>query len=160
MGKTALILVATLSVIVGLYSVGVKKVDTSVEKNAASHAYKAQAEEIAKSGVQLAVNTMKSQILKNYLKNGYKIGLLDKQILKGKVNFTIDQTNLPDGYCRVTAVGNFKGYEATYAALLKLVGTGNVNGANQDRWRIVRTFAYNAPEAVSFEGGDSKGDKN
>ena len=159
MGKTALILVATLSVIVGLYSVGIKKVDSSVERNAATHSYKAQAEEIAKSGVQLAVNTMKSQSLKTYLKNGYKIGLLDKQMLKGTVNFTIDQTSLPDGYCRVTAVGDFKGYEATHVALLKLVGTGKVNGINLDRWRIVRTYVNNPPEAVAFEGGDSKGNK-
>lgn len=154
MGKTALILVAAFSVSVGLYGIGIQKANKNVQTSAAVHAYRAQAQEIAKSGVHLAVNAMRSPNINSYLKKGYKVGLLDKKLFDGMMDYIIDNYGLPPDYARITAVGEFKGHEATYAALVQLVGSGTVKGAPKERWKIVRTFENTPPVDIASSDDD------
>ncbi|MEX2117041.1 MAG: hypothetical protein WEB37_09135, partial [Bacteroidota bacterium] len=58
MGNSRVIFVGAVSIILGLYSVGLQKAERAVDRVGEVHAYQMQAEEIAKGGIALAVYKM------------------------------------------------------------------------------------------------------
>lgn len=151
MGKTALILVAAFAITVGLYTVGIKKVDKGIQTDAAVESYRVQAAEIAKSGIHMAVSALQYPALHNQLKAGQRIELLNKPLFEGELDYIIDNSGLPEDYARVTSTGDFKGHQATYVAVIRRVGSGNVGGKVKNRWAIDQASEHGTPLEIANE---------
>ena len=129
MGKTTIIMVAVLAVTVGVYEIAIRKIETSVQGSAEIHAFRLQAEEIAKSGVHLAVQGLRSKSGRSAL----EAGIRDKELMGGTVTYITDNNFLSANHIRIIAQADYKGIEATVVVVV-LRTAKNDKG---ERWQIV-----------------------
>ncbi len=130
MGKTTIIMVAVLAVTVGVYEIAIKKTEASVRGKAETHAFQLQAEQIAISGVHLAVQGLRSKSGRAVL----NAGITDKELLDGIVTYITDDDGLPPDELRITSQGEFKGIVATVVVLVRRTHEAKHGG---ERWQIV-----------------------
>lgn len=136
MGNSRVIFVGAVSVIMGLYTVGLQKAERAVGRIGEVHAYQMQAEEIARSGVSLAINKMgQSKPAKLPKLNGLSI-------FGGTVSYVVDDSGLPAEQARITAVGTFQGHQVTRTAVVALTGTtgGGKKKKKWSNWEILKVY--------------------
>lgn len=145
MGNSRVIFVGAVSIILGLYSVGLQKAERAVGRIGEVHAYQMQAEEIAKGGVALAINKMGTS------KPATLPSLSALSIYGGTVSYAVDDAGLPADEARITSVGTYQGYKVTRIAVVRLTST--VSGTRKKRWsnwEVVKVFSrYEVAENVN-----------
>lgn len=135
MGKTTIIMVAVLAVTVGVYQVAINKVEISVVGSAETHSYRLQAEEIAKSGVHLAIQQLRSRSSTGALMSSSK----EMDLFGGTVTFIADDFGLPANQLRITSQADYKGTRATVVVIVERTHVHQGNH-DQERWQIVETL--------------------
>jgi len=119
MGTQALVLFAALSLSIALYGLNIKAADRKVQSSAQHHAYRAQAVQVARTGVEVAVHKLGWEKPSN-------ISSVAGEFLinEGSVVYTVDDDGLPnkEKQARVTSVATYYGYNATTVAILECIG--------------------------------------
>ncbi len=134
MGNSRVIFVGAVSVIMGLYTVGLQKAERAVDRIGEVHAYQMQAEEIARSGVSLAINKM------GLSKPSKLPKLTGLSIFGGTVSYVVDDAGLPSDQARVTSTGTFMSHTATRVAVVRLTGTMKEKKKKWSNWEIVKVY--------------------
>jgi len=119
MGTQALVFFAALSLSIAWYGLNIKEADRKVQSSAEHHAYRAQAVQLAYSGVEVAVHKL------GWEKPSQVSNLAGEVVLdEGSVVYTVDDDGLPnkEKQARVTSVATYHGYNATTVAILECVG--------------------------------------
>lgn len=148
MGVSKIVLLGGVSVILGIYALGIKKADTKVENVVTAYAELVQTEEIAKSGVQLAINilgTAKPAILPQ---------VTGQQLLGGTMSFTTDTLGLPATDIRITATGQYYGHQVTRIAVVRLVSSVISTGKKKkiwNRWATQSVFTKLDPGEFAYD---------
>ncbi|GJQ22113.1 MAG: hypothetical protein HBSIN02_24680 [Bacteroidia bacterium] len=142
MGNARVIFVGAVSVILGLYSVGLEKADRAVSRVAEVHAYQMQAEEIAKGGIALAVNTMGTS------RPSQLPSMSPRPMFGGTVSYVVDDQGLPSDQARITAWGVFQGHTVKREAIVQLTSTQRIGRRKRwSNWETVKT-------RTTFEEGE------
>ena len=139
MGNSRVIFVGAVSIILGLYSVGLQKAERAVNRVGEVHAYQMQAEEIAKGGIALAVNKMGTS------KPSTLPPPLFLSMFGGSVSYVIDDVGLdPSSETRITVQGIYKGHQATRVAVIRLTSTSGTKKKKWSNWETVKVFTQYA----------------
>ncbi|MEX1138776.1 MAG: hypothetical protein WEB33_08985 [Bacteroidota bacterium] len=134
MGNSRVIFVGAVSIILGLYSVGLQKAERAVDRVGEVHAYQMQAEEIAKGGVALAINKMGTS------KPSTLPTLSNLSMFGGTVSYIVDDAGLPSDQARITAQGIYKGHQVTRIAVIQLTSTSGTKKKKWSNWETVKVF--------------------
>ncbi|MBI2618823.1 MAG: hypothetical protein HYW57_01950 [Ignavibacteriales bacterium] len=136
MGNSRVIFVGAVSVIMGLYSVGLQRAERAVGRIGEVHSYQMQAEEIAKAGVALAINKLENK------KPSQLPKLNNLSIFGGIVSYVVDDDGLPAEQARIKSTGTYKNHQAVRTAIVTLTGTtgGGKKKKKWSNWEVVRVF--------------------
>ncbi|MFQ5798344.1 MAG: hypothetical protein ACE5H0_06580 [Bacteroidota bacterium] len=150
MGAQALVFFGALSLSVGLYGFGIKEAARMVHIRAEQHAYRAQAELIAKSGLELAVNKLGWEKPPR-ASDVAGVALLDE----GSLGYTADDDGLPKKHIRVTSIGTYYGYDATTVAVVECIGSTKtgIKGKGQKKWFSWETTSISTTVKESYSSG-------
>jgi len=142
MGNARVIFVGAVSVILGLYSVGLEKSERAVQRVAKVHSYQMQAEEIAKGAVALAVNQMGNS------KPAALPTLTSRSMFGGIASYVVDDQGLASNEARITARGVFNGHTVVRQAVIRLTSTQSISRKKKwSNWEIVKV-------TTKFEGSE------
>lgn len=134
MGNARVIFVGAVSVILGLYSVGLERADRAVSRVAEVHAYQLQAEEIAKGAVSLAVHAMGTS------KPSQLPSMSPRSMFRGTASYAVDDQGLASDEARITAQGIFQGHTVTREVIVRLTSTqGGPKKKKWSNWEVVKT---------------------
>lgn len=133
MGNARVIFVGAVSVILGLYSVGLERADRAVSRVAEVHAYQLQAEEIAKGGVAMAVQAMGSS------KPSQLPSMSPRPMFGGTASYVVDEQGLASDEARITAQGVFQGHTVTREVVVKLRSVSSGPKKKWSNWETVKT---------------------
>jgi hypothetical protein len=134
MGNSRVIFVGAVSIILGLYSVGLQKAERAVDRVGEIHAYQMQAEEIAKGGIALAINKMGTS------KPSALPSLANLSMFGGTVSYVVDDAGLSSDEARITAQGIYKGHQVSRVAVVTLTSTSGKKKKKWSNWEIVKVF--------------------
>ncbi|MBI4418821.1 MAG: hypothetical protein HY563_08585 [Ignavibacteriales bacterium] len=145
MGNARVIFVGAVSVILGLYSVGLERANRAVARVAEVHAFQMQAEEIAKGGVALAINQMGTS------KPNTLPALTGLSMFGGTVSYVVDDQGLAADEARITAQGVYLGHTVVHEAVVKLTSVEAVSKKKKwSNWQAVKTTSkFGAAEFVN-----------
>jgi len=145
MGHARVIFVGAVSVILGLYSVGLERSKRAVQRVAEVHAYQMQAEEIAKGAVALAVNQMGNS------KPAALPTLTNRSMFGGVGSYVVDDQGLPSNEARIAARGIFHGHTVIREAVIRLTSTQSVGRKKKwSNWETVKvTTKFEESEYVN-----------
>ncbi|HEY4611787.1 MAG TPA: hypothetical protein VII11_02270 [Bacteroidota bacterium] len=137
MGNSKAIMLGAISLIIGMYAVKIKQADQSVAQIGNSRGSELQALELAKTGVDLAVNELSAT------QNGISWRSRQKSILGGSVNYTID--NIAFGKEKVTVTATYNGQSRTVIAELEKSHGGQQQISrrkkkNWSRWEVSKLY--------------------
>ena len=138
MGNSRVILVGAVSIILGLYSVGLQKAERAVDRVGEIHAYQMQAEEIAKGGIALAVNKMGTS------KPAALPSLSYLSVFGGTVSYVVDDAGLPSNEARITVQGIYKGHQVSRIAVIRLTSTSGSKKKKWSNWETVKVITQYA----------------
>ncbi len=99
MGTSKGVLLSGVALIIGFYTVGIKKTDRMTAEMAETRANELQSENIAQSGVRLAINEL---VVSNFATNSSK----SLDLLGGTISYTITSSS---GSAHITSTGQFSG---------------------------------------------------
>lgn len=142
MGNARVIFVGAVSVILGLYSVGLERAERAVGRVAEVHAYRMQAEEIAKAGVAMAINKLGTA----------KPNTLPRQAIMsmfgGTVSYVVDDDGLGEDEARIRATGTFQDHTMVCEAIVQLTSTTKEKKKKKwNNWEVLRIRTeYSASE--------------
>lgn len=134
MGNSRVIFVGAVSIILGLYSVGLQKAERAVNRVGETHAYQMQAEEIAKGGVALAINKMGTS------KPSTLPTLFSLSMFGGTVSYIVDDAGLSSNEARITAQGIYKGHQVSRVAVVRITSTTSSKKKKWTNWETVKVF--------------------
>lgn len=144
MGNARVIFVGAVSVILGLYSVGLERSERAVNRVAEVHAYQMQAEEIAKGAVALAVNQMGNS------KPAALPSMSGRSMFGGTASYVVDDQGLASNEARITAKGVYNGHTVSRVAVIRLTSTQTISRKKRwSNWETVRVTSVFA--ASEFE---------
>jgi hypothetical protein len=142
MGNARVIFVGAVSVILGLYSVGLERSERAVQRVAEVHSYQMQAEEIAKGAVALAVNQMGTS------KPTALPALVGRSMFGGVGSYVADDAGLSSDEARITARGVYNGHTVVREAVIRLTSTQSVSRKKKwSNWETVKV-------TTRFEGSE------
>jgi len=131
MGNTRVIFVGAVSVVLGLYSVGLQRSERAVQRVAEVHAYQMQAEEIANGAVSLAINALGNTM------PGTLPQLSSISMYGGTGSYMTDTYGLSANEVRITAFGTHEGHTVAREAVVKLT-TASTTKKRWSSWQILR----------------------
>ncbi len=135
MGNSRVIFVGAVSIILGLYSVGLQKAERAVDRVGEIHAYQMQAEEIANGAISLAINKMGTSkpVLLPTLSNLSMFG--------GTGSYVVNDAGLAiANEARITAQGIYKGHQVSRVAVVRLVTSTSSNKKKWTNWETLKVF--------------------
>jgi hypothetical protein len=138
MGNSRVIFVGAVSIILGLYSVGLQKAERAIGRVGEIHAYQMQAEEIAKGGVALAITKMGTS------KPSALPTLSNLSIFGGTVSYVVDDAGLPSDEARITVQGIYKGHQVSRIAVVRLTSAVHTKKKKWSNWETVKVFTQYA----------------
>lgn len=145
MGSSKVALTGLVTMIIGIYSMGIKKAETAAMTASNNRAYTIQVEELAKTALHVAMNDL-SSLKKNDAKGSH-----NKSILGGTIDYTIVFTKGDDSEARVTVVTTINGTTSTLVAMHEKVADSDFKGnklETRGRWKTVKT--YSVPSTVNL----------
>lgn len=134
MGNSRVIFVGAVSIILGLYSVGLQKAERAVERVGEIHAYQMQAEEIAKGAIALAINKLGTS------KPASLPTLSNLSMFSGTASYVVDDAGLSSNEARITAQGIYKGHQVSRVAVVRLTSTTISKKKKWSNWETVKVF--------------------
>lgn len=134
MGNSRVIFVGAVSIILGLYSVGLQKAERAVERVGEIHAYQMQAEEIAKGAIALAINKLGTS------KPASLPTLSNLSMFGGTASYVVDDAGLSSDEARITAQGIYKGHQVSRVAVVRLTSTTISKKKKWSNWETVKVF--------------------
>lgn len=139
MGNSRVIFVGAVSIILGLYSVGLQKAERAIGRVGETHAYQMQAEEIAKGAIALAVYKM------GVSKPTALPSLSNLSMFGGTASYVVDDAGLPSNEARITAQGIYKGHQVSRIAVIRLTSATFTKKKKWSNWETVKVFVQYAP---------------
>ena len=130
MGTSKIIMLSGVYVILGVYVINFNSVDTTILDSALSTASTAQAEQLARTGLSLALAYMADNSAT------YSFSERSLSTMGGSVTYSADRpASLPASQSQVVAVGTFNGKQITMTAVFQYYG---------GRWKIARIYTESA----------------
>ena len=115
MGNSRVMFIAAVSVVLGMYTLGIQKADSRVQSIPLTHAYKMQAKAIAKSGVGMAVQKLLKRT--NWIEN-----VTNVEIHGGNLNYTaVNFSEFGQGWAYVYVTGSYKNQSVNAYAWVRQV---------------------------------------
>ncbi|MBI3586450.1 MAG: hypothetical protein HY088_04915 [Ignavibacteriales bacterium] len=140
MGSIKVILFCLLSIIIGTYTLGIKSAENTSFQASVDRANQIQAEEIAKTGVQIALDELACNPYIRTLQS--KTYIYTKVVLGDTVTYNIDPNSDVDK-ATVTVVAKYNGVTTKMKAKVSIKANPNPsNGLNRGRWGIDRIYVY------------------
>lgn len=113
MDKGTFILALGFTVVVGLYALNMTRSDIGARQNSDDYAMIRQARQIALTGINLAVNKLRSN-------SSWTAGFQNEPVLQGKLDLTVDMIGLLPDQRRVTSVGKYFGHVYRMVSILQV----------------------------------------
>ncbi len=149
MGNSKVILLGAVSVIIGMYALKIKEADRTVATIGGYRAYEFQALELAKSGIDLAVDELSTNSNTSSFSR-------TKTLLGGTVSYAVSYVDTDTR--KVTSTATVSGKTRTLTAYLEKAGSGVVlSGKKKKKWsRWTTVKVYVKPYQVNWKtGGDT-----
>ena len=127
MGTSKIIMLSGVYLILGMYTVSFTSADRSNSTIAESVANSIQAEQIARTGISLAMTKMggiNSSSTREY-------GNQNASVMSGSVVYSASQAGLPASQSQVISSGTFAGKTVTIKAVFSY---------DRNRWRVIRMY--------------------
>ena len=134
MGNLNVLLLSGIYVMLGVYTVGIRGSDIQQSKIAWAHSYQAQAEEIARTGIQFCINDL-GTAKPTALPSTYNLS-----VFGGKVTYTSNDSGLASDQVRITSIGDFNNHRVTRVAVIKLVTTQVIKKKKWNRWETEKVY--------------------
>ncbi len=149
MGTAKVIFLSGLYIIMGVYTVGFNKANTSVRNIANYQASRVEAAQIAQTGIQYAVRDLGTAMPSTLPFSG------NVTMMGGSMSYTSDNAGLPADQARVTAVGTYNGEQVTTIAIVKLMNSlPDAGGKHRwNSWQIVQIQTLPETRALSTWNG-------
>jgi hypothetical protein len=140
MGNSRVIFVGAVSIILGLYSTGLQKAERAVNRVGVIHSFQVQAEEIAKAGISLAIESLGTS------KPSPLPSLSNLSIHGGTVRYVTDESGLASDEVRITSISEYQSYRVTKTAIVKVSKISATTRKKWANWEIVKV-------STQFEAG-------
>ncbi len=125
MGTSKVIMLTGTYLILGMYTISFGVADESNFQLSTNTANTIQAEQIARTGIALAMTKMGSNSLMNSYSGTTAI------VMSGNVVYSASPTGLPASQSQITSTGTFNGKTVTMKAVFSY---------DRNRWRIIRMY--------------------
>jgi hypothetical protein len=143
MGNAKVVLSAGISLIIGMYAMGIKTAERTSLQAAVNHANMVAAEELSWAGVHMAMDDLASQDYIRVLRSNYT-----KVISGDTIRYSIVQNGTKDT-ATVSVLVKVNNYEATVTALTRKIADPQVTwwgyfmGTNiyRGRWAVIKVYA-------------------
>ncbi|HAP36451.1 MAG TPA: hypothetical protein DCQ28_11100 [Bacteroidetes bacterium] len=125
MGTSKIVMLSGIYLILGMYTVGFTSADRNNSSIAESVANSVQAEQIARTGISLAMTKMGgSSSINSYTDQ-------NASVMNGSVVYSASPAGLPASQSQVTSTGTFSGKTVTIKAVFSY---------ERNRWRVIRMY--------------------
>ena len=127
MGTSKIVMLSGIYLMLGTYTVSFTSADRNNSTIAETVANSVQAEQIARTGISLAITKMGgtySVATRSYTNQ-------NASVMNGSVVYSASQTGLPATQSQVTSTGTFSGKTVTIKAVLSY---------DRNRWRLIRMY--------------------
>jgi len=125
MGTSKIVMLSGIYLILGMYTVGFTSADRNNSSIAESVANSIQAEQIARTGISLAMTKMGgSSSINSYTDQ-------NASVMNGSVVYSASPAGLPASQSQVTSTGTFSGKTVTIKAVFSY---------ERNRWRVIRMY--------------------
>jgi hypothetical protein len=142
-------LLGAVTVIIGMYALKIKEADRTVATIGGYRAYEFQALELAKSGIDLAVDELSASNTSSFSRS--------KSLMGGTVYYAVSYVDMDTR--KVTSTATVSGKTRTLIAYVAKVGSGTLAEGNKNkkkkwsRWTTVKVYVK--PYQVNWKtGGD------
>ncbi len=125
MGTSKIVMLSGVYLILGMYTVSFTAADRNNSTIAESVANSIQAEQIARTGISLAMTKMGSSFATSSYTNQ------NASVMNGSVVYSASQTGLPTSQSQVTSTATFAGKTVTIKAVFSY---------DRNRWRVIRMY--------------------
>ncbi len=143
MGTSKVIFISGLCIIIGVYSYNFRHADSGAVMRSDALAKRIQAEEIAKSGIQHAINKLGTA------KPDQMPKLRKRSLYGGVLNYVCDDSGLEGDRIRITSSGAIGGVAITRIAVVNLESTTVSTGRRKrtwNQWVVERAYTSNKEE--------------
>ena len=127
MGTSKIAMLSGVYLILGMYTISFTAADRNNSSIAESVANSIQAEQIARTGILLAMTKMGG----TYSTSTCSYTDQNASVMNGSVIYSASQTGLPSSQSQVTSTGTFAGKTVTIKAVFSY---------ERNRWRIIRMY--------------------
>ncbi len=127
MGTSKIAMLSGVYLILGMYTISFTAADRNNSSIAESVANSIQAEQIARTGISLAMTKMGG----TYSTSTCSYTDQNASVMNGSVVYSASQTDLPSSQSQVTSTGTFAGKTVTIKAVFSY---------ERNRWRIIRMY--------------------
>ncbi len=127
MGTSKIVMLSGVYLILGMYTVSFTAADRNNSSISESVANSIQAEQIARTGISLAMTKMGG----TYSSSTYSYTNQNASVMNGTVVYSASQTGLPSSQSQVTSTGTFSGKTVTIKAVFSY---------DRNRWRVIRMY--------------------
>ncbi len=125
MGTSKIVMLSGIYLILGMYTVGFTSADRNNSSIAESVANSIQAEQIARTGISLAMTKMGGSFAISSYANQ------NASVMNGSVVYSASQAGLPATQSQVTSTATFAGKTVTIKAVFSY---------DRNRWRVIRMY--------------------
>ena len=126
MGTSKIVMLSGIYLILGMYTVSFTSADRNNSSIAESVANSIQAEQIARTGVSLAMTKMGGSSSINSFTDQ------NASVMNGSVVYSASQSGLPASQSQVTSTGTYFGKTVTIKAVFSY---------ERNRWRVIRMYS-------------------
>jgi len=148
MGNSKVMLLGAVTVIIGMYALKIKEADRTVATIGGYRAYEFQALELAKSGIDLAVDELSASNTSSFSRSNSLMG--------GTVNYAVSYVDMDTR--KITSTATVNGKTRTLTAYVAKAGSGTLAvGKKKKKWsRWTTVKVYVKPYQVNWKtGGDT-----
>jgi len=138
MGSSKVVLVGATSLIVGIYALSIKKVETDYVATSAKQVQTVQADRLVEAALRLAVDK-----IAYYRGSLHKLTKKDQEILGGTVDYDITNGTSTSADLRVTAsIGGVT--KSVIAHVVKTTGTikKGLKSIHRGQWTVTKYYVY------------------
>ena len=125
MGTSKIVMLSGVYLILGMYTVSFTAADRNNSTIAESVANSIQAEQIARTGISLAMTKMGASFATSSYTNQ------NASVMNGSVVYSASQSGLPTSQSQVTSTATFAGKTVTIKAVFSY---------DRNRWRVIRMY--------------------
>jgi hypothetical protein len=125
MGTSKIVMLSGIYLILGMYTVSFTSADRNNSSISESVANSIQAEQIARTGISLAMTKMGASSSTSSYTNQ------NASVMNGSVVYSASQSGLPATQSQVTSTGTFSGKTITIKAVFSY---------DRNRWRVIRMY--------------------